>query len=129
MGLCAKAFPYMDLARFNFKIALSGFLNDGYTGLPLFHEKNLINLDFSAVGYAKKALIHLPRIHFYTLNNQIFRGYIIRTKSRFSCFEKLRSLFEFNRPILEKEQRILKDFGKNGTNFEGFRRDFESIEG
>ncbi len=54
-------------------------------------------------------------------------GHACTANSRFLSSKNTRTDFEFNKPILKKGPRILKDFEKNRTDFEGFAMDFEKI--
>ncbi len=60
-----------------------------------------------------------------TIENQLYTTSLAGFKSLFSRAVNTPSLFEFNKPILKKQGRILKDFEKNSTDFEGFVMDFE----
>ncbi len=106
----------------------SGFMNvPNPTGLPLPRQKNLLNLAF-LIGMLKDFEYPLnPGMCFEYNENQSNTRILFYAFQRFLRFGQVSMFFEFNKPILKKGPRILKDFEKNSTDFEGFAMDFERI--
>ncbi len=101
-------------------------LFDFETGLPLPRQKNLLNLAFSAPESPKETLMQTAKMPFYMINNQQYTRCSPDAGRQFLGFKTAATYFEFNKPILKKEARILNDFEKNSTDFERFRMDFET---
>ncbi len=111
-----------------------GILKYAFAGAPLINQgpalppawqKKLPYIAFPAFEFCRNGDPGSSQNWFHKTNNQLFMHYIAWGKERFLCFKNIRTLFEFNTPILKKGLRILKDFEKNSTDFEGFVMDFE----